>query len=174
MPQKVMFIIGIILVLIGLLFVGPTLGLFSITRTWPVILLLLGIGFFFSVAGTPKVYGLLMPGAILTLSSLVLLRCSWTGDWVQMATLWPVFLISVAVGFFLMYLVGPKNKALLIPGFIIVGVGILAFLIFNYINFLFPILFLAGGLVLILLSLNNQRRNKLEKAAAETQTEPEE
>ena len=174
MPQKVMFIIGIILVLIGLLFVGPTLGLFSITRTWPVILLLLGIGFFFSVAGTPGVYGLLMPGAILTLSSLVLLRCSWTGDWAQMATLWPVFLISVSVGFFLMYLVGPKNKALLIPAFIIAGVGVLAFLIFNYINFLFPILFLAGGLVLILLSLNNQRRNKLEQAAAETNTKPEE
>lgn len=174
MPQKIMFILGVILVLIGLLFVGPTLGLFSITRTWPVILLLLGIGFIFSVAGTPKVYGLLMPGAILTISSLVLLRCSWTGDWSQMETLWPIFLISVSVGFFLMYFIGPKNKALLIPALVVIGVGILAFLIFNYINFLFPILFLAGGLVLILLSLNNQRRNKLEKMAAEPKSEFEE
>jgi hypothetical protein len=163
--MKTNIIIGAVLILLGILFLGPSLGLFTLAIIWPGILLLLGIGFFAGFFAAPKIYGLLMPGSILVISSIPFFMCTLSGDWLQMARLWPLFLLSVSVGFLLMYFVGNREKGLLIPAFILLGVGTLAFLLFNYINFIFPIGFIAGGLIVIFVGLGTGRKKaKLEQS----------
>ena len=156
--MKASTLIGAVLIVLGLLFLGPALGLFTLAIIWPGILLLLGVGFFAGFAASPKAYGLLMPGAILAISSIPFFMCTLSGDWVQMARLWPIFPLSVSVGFFLMYFVGSREKGLLIPAFILLGVGTIAWVLFNYIGYIFPILFIAGGLIMIFVGLGANKK----------------
>jgi len=158
MKMKTTTIIGAVLILLGILFLGPSLSLFTLATMWPAILLLLGIGFFAGYFAAPKVYGFLMPGSILVISSIPFFMCTFSGDWLQMATLWPVFILSVAVGFLFMYFLGKREKGLLLAALILLGVGIIAVLLFNYITFIFPIVFIAGGLILIFISLGIGRK----------------
>ena len=156
--MKTNFVIGAVLILLGILFLGPSLGLFTLAIVWPGILLLLGIGFFAGFFAAPKIYGLLMPGSILVISSIPFFMCTLSGDWQQMARLWPFFLLSVSVGFFLMYFIGKREKGLVIAALILLSTGTMAFLLFNYINFIFPIVFIAGGLILIFIGLGSGRK----------------
>ena len=160
MKSKALLIIGMIVILLGILFMGPSLGMFSLTKMWPAFILLSGIGFFIFAFAYPKLIGLLMPASILTISSIPLFMSTFTGNWEQMARLWPVFLLSVAIGFFLMYFRSRGNKGLLISGLIIIAIAIVGYLIFNYIRFLFPILFIAGGLILIFIGLAAKKKEK--------------
>jgi hypothetical protein len=156
--MKTTMIIGILLVLLGVLFLGPAFGLFTLAHIWPAILLLVGVGFFMAFFAAPKLYGLLMPGAVLLISGIPLLICSLSGDWYQMSRLWPIFIISISIGFFLMYFLGKRQNGLFVPAFILLSLGIVSFLIFNYIKYIFPILFLASGLILIFRSLIARRK----------------
>ena len=169
--MKTTTIIGAICLLLGLLFLGPSFGLFTLATMWPAILLLLGIGFFAGYFAAPKIYGFLMPGSILVISSVPFFMCTFSGDWLQMASLWPAFIFSVAVGFLLMYFNGKREKGLLLAALILLGVGIIAFLLFNYINFIFPIVFIAGGLILIFIGLG-VGKNKAKNLQAESAPEP--
>lgn len=158
--MKTTMIIGILLTLLGILFLGPTVGLFTLANIWPTILLLLGVGFFMVYFVAPKLYGLLMPGAVFLISSIPLLMCTLSNDWQQMSRLWPVFILALAVGFFLMYIFGKQQVGLLIPAVILLALGIISFLIFNYIKYVLPIFFLATGLILIFSSLLAKRKAK--------------
>ncbi|MBN1561065.1 hypothetical protein JW998_12500 [candidate division KSB1 bacterium] len=158
--MKTTMITGILLVLLGILFLGPTFGLFTLANIWPTILLLVGVGFFMAFFAAPKLYGLLMPGAVLLISSVPLLICALSGDWRQMSQLWPIFILSISIGFFLMYFLGKRQNGLFIPALVLLAVGIISFLIFNYIKYVFPILFLAAGLILIFGSLISRRKAK--------------
>ena len=175
--MKTNLIIGILLILLGLLFLGPSLGLFTLKVMWPAILLIVGLGFFVAHFAAPAMYGFLMPASVLVVSSIPLFTCTFSGDWQQMAQLWPIFVLSVSLGFFLMYFMGKRDRGLLIPALILLLLGIVSFLIFNYIKFVFPILFIGGGLVLVFLSLTSRNKAKKhiatapEKPASET-TEP--
>ena len=162
-------VIGIILVLLGILFVGPTMGLFSLRSTWPAILLLLGVGFFIGFFASRKAYGLLMPAAILTVSSIPFFICTFTGEWYRMSYLWPFFPISVSLGFFLMYFLGLREKGLLIPGSILLAVGAVSFLVLNYITYVLPIVFLVAGLVLIFIGLLNKKKTAAPLERQDTQ-----
>ena len=157
-------IIGILLIVLGFLFLGPMLGLFTLRLMWPAILLLIGIGFFLAYIAAPKIYGFLMSGAVLVISSIPFFMCTFSNNWQQMAVLWPIFLFSVAVGFFLMYFLGAKKNGLLVSGLVLLSLGAISFLIFNYIKFVFPILFLFTGLVLVFIGLVAKKKEKEKKA----------
>ena len=162
--MKASLIIGTVLILLGLLFMGPGLNLFTLNAMWPAILLLLGIGFFAAYLAAPKIYGFLMPGSILVISSIPFFTCTLTGDWARMVQLWPLFLVSVSVGFLFMYFVGNREKGLLISALALLGIGTVAFLLFNYIKFLFPFVFIAGGMILIFIGLGVGTKKKLQEA----------
>ena len=66
-----------------------------------------------------------------------------------MTYLWPVFIIGPGIGFFLMYLLGPKEKGMLIPASILTGLGILFMLSKSGIMRYWPILLIVLGIVLI-------------------------
>lgn len=167
--MKTTTIIGVLLIVLGILFLGPTLGLFTLKLMWPAILLLIGLGFILAFVSAPKLPGLLMPGAILVVSSIPFFICTFSGDWFRMASLWPIFIFSVSIGLFLMYFLGSKHKGLRRAALILLGIGIVSYLIFNYIRFIFPILFLAAGLILIFIGLSAQKK----KPRPSSQNEPE-
>lgn len=150
-------IIGVLLIILGVLFLGPTFGLFTLKLMWPAVLLLIGIGFFLAYITAPKITGFLMPGSILVVSSIPFFICTFSGDWFRMSTLWPLFIFSVSLGLFLMYFLGSKNKGLRSAALILLGVGVVSFLIFNYIRFVFPIIFIAAGLILMFIGLSRKK-----------------
>jgi len=158
MQNKTTFIIGVLLIVLGLIFVANSIGLWSLAASWPSVLLLVGIGILLGYIASPKNYGLLMPAVILIISSIPLFVCAMTGDWVKMIKLWPIFVLGPSVGFILMYYAGPREKGLLVPALILAVTGILFLVVFNYFTFFWPILFFAAGLILIGISLLKGRR----------------
>ncbi len=158
--MRITTIIGILLIVLGILFLGPTFGLFTLKVIWPAVLLLIGIGFVLTYAAAPKLVGLLMPASVLIISSIPFFICTFTGDWYRMAALWPMFIFSVSVGLFLMYFLGTKNKGLRSAALILLLFGVVSFLIFSYVRFIFPFLFLAAGLILVFIGLSSKKKGK--------------
>jgi hypothetical protein len=149
--NKKSLITGILLILIGLVILGNNLGIFHISwdSFWPWILLIGGILFFSGWLSDREKFGLLMPASILTVYGLLFLYCSFEGWW-HMEELWPYFLIGPGLGFFLMYIFGQKETALLIPGGILLGLGILFLLGEGTARFFWPILLIIIGFWLLL------------------------
>lgn len=158
--MKTTLIIGVILIALGILFLGPSLNIFSLTVMWPAILLLIGIGFFMAYFAAPKLYGLLMPASVLVLFSIPFFMCTFSGDWRQMDRLWPLFVLAVAVGFLFMYFLGGKQRGLMVTGLILVGFSAVSYVIVSYIKLVFPILFIVGGLVMVYMGLVAQKKAK--------------
>ena len=115
---------GIVLIIIGLIFLLPSFTNLTLRDLWPVLMLGPGILFFLGYIADRKNYGLLMPGAILTTYGLLFLYCSLT-DWYMMRSLWPLYLIGPGIGFFLLYYFGKKETALLVPGSILTILGLI-------------------------------------------------
>ncbi len=139
---------GIILIVIGIL-----LLLFNLTdlrwhELWPVIFLALGVYFVALFLIDRNAYGVLMPGSIFLFMGGVFLFSSLEG-WYHMEMLWPFFMIGPGVGFFLMYLFGKKEKGLLIPGYILTGLGIFFLLIVADWAYLWPLVLIALGLAFL-------------------------
>ncbi len=169
--MKTLIIIGVIVLLLGILFIFPATGMFSLAKLWPAILLLLGLGFFAVYFAARKIYGFLMPGAILVISSIPFFMCTISGDWSQMVVLWPVFILSVAVGFLLMYFLGARSRSLLLTALILFGVAVIASLIFNYIRFIFPTVLIASGLTLIFIGIIKKMKTGGATTTEESETE---
>jgi len=152
MKYRAIQVIGIILILIGLLFLGVNARLYALTTMWPSLLLLLGFGCLIAHFIIPKSQVLLMPAAVLIISSIPLFICTFSLQWNRLAYLWPLFVLSVAIGFLLMYLRGRREKDYLISAAYLTGFSIIAYLIFHYLRSVFPVIFILLGLVLILTS----------------------
>lgn len=168
MNNKTNLSVGVLLILLGLLFVANSLGIWGLEFSWPSILLFIGLGFILGFNASKTSYGMLMPGAILTLSSVPLFICSTTGHWDRMVQLWPIFLLGPSVGFILMYISGPRDKGLLIPALILGGMSIFFLMVFNYMTFLWPILFILSGLIFIYFGIKKPISDKNEKPATES------
>ena len=115
---------GYILILLGLILLVGNLGYFSILDFWPLLIVLAGVLFFIQWISDRENYGLLMPASIMIIVGLLFLYCEYFG-WYQMRDLWPVFVMAPGIGFILMYLLGEQEAGLLIPGGIMLAIGIL-------------------------------------------------
>lgn len=142
---------GIILILIGILLLLPRFTSFHLHTLWPFIVLATGIGFVAGFLGNRSNVGLLMPGAIFIVAGLVFLYCAAEG-WYAMRTLWPYFILAPGLGFVLMYLLGPKEHGLLIPGGILLAIGAFFLLRRTNLDYLWPVLLIGLGIVLLLTS----------------------
>ena len=80
MQNKGVFIIGLLLILFGVIFLLANIEFIDLAKIWPLIPLLVGIGFLISFFQSKKDYGLLMPGSILTIVSLLLFYCNLSLD----------------------------------------------------------------------------------------------
>lgn len=146
--NRIPYILGILLVGIGILFLLSNFGFIEISwkHLWPLFLLVPGILLEFGFFIYRKDAGLLVPGGILITYGLLFLANVIYG-WQLMEFLWPVFLLGVAIGLFQLYLFGERDKGLLIPVGILTVIS-LFFLADHFITLHFG--FIAGiGFILV-------------------------
>ena len=123
---------------------------------WPMIILLVGVGFELAFFISMKAPGLLVPGGILTTCGILFFFEVMT-DWRFAAYTWPVYLISVAIGLFQLYLFTGRPRGLLIPVGIIGGTAVASFMIIFFrivlgtidLGIIIPIVLVLGGLVMV-------------------------
>ncbi|MDN8591077.1 hypothetical protein B2I21_15125 [Chryseobacterium mucoviscidosis] len=123
-------ILAPVLILLGVYLIlnqGGSLGPGTIFATfWPTLFVIpLGLFFhwlYFSMIG--RGIGLLVPGGILLTAGVVSQIAMLFGNW---STMWPGFILAVAVGLFELYWFGGRNKWLLIPINILTVISLLFF-----------------------------------------------
>ncbi len=162
-------IIGLILILIGIVYLLNNFGIFEIyfdifdigflfSTFWPMFLIIPGLIFHYSffTAKTSDA-GLLVPGGILLVMGLTCQIATFFDAWAYM---WPGFILAVAVGLFELYIFGSKEKGLLIPIFILGGLSLIFFAIsLGRITilrlYLVPAILIIGGILIV----TRNRRN---------------
>ena len=138
-----------LLIVAGLLLLAANFGLFSLVRFWPLLIVAGGVVFFGLWAVDRNNYGLLMPAAVLTIVGLLFLYCELDGWW-RMQDLWPVFILAPGVGFILMFLFGSPDRGVLVPGTLLLVIGI-AFLSANrWAGRWWPLVLIAAGLLVLM------------------------
>ena len=110
---------GLILIFLGVLFLLGNFGALRIDGEvfWTYILIFLG-GIF-----DRSKPGLLMPGTILLTIGLMFYYAART-DWYVMENIWPFFILAPAFGFYAMYLLGGRDRGLLVPAAILTVIGV--------------------------------------------------
>jgi hypothetical protein len=144
------FIIGLALVVLGLIFMFQNFGYIDLdfAEVWPLFVMFGGIAFWVGYFRNKKDYGLLMPGTILIVYGLMFWYCALEGWW-YMQFIWPGFLIGPGLGFVFMYALGTKEQGLLIPGGILLGLGIIMLAGLSPIFRYWPLLLIVAGAYLI-------------------------
>ncbi len=115
---------GLVLIVLGAIILLSNLEVFDLWNLWPVLVILLGLFFFGLWIYDRDNYGLLMPATIVTIAGVLFLYCDGSG-WFHMQDLWPVFLVAPGIGFMLMYFFGEQEGGLLVPGTILLVIGII-------------------------------------------------
>jgi len=119
---------GLTLIIIGLLFLFNSFGFWHFH--WSQILVVMGI-FFCAAAFTGHDRGPIFPGAIVLLLGLFFLLREYDILDDPMYYMWPVFLIIVGSAFLLLFIFRPEEWGLMIPGGVLILLGLL-FLAYNY------------------------------------------
>jgi hypothetical protein len=161
--NKGTMIIGIVLILIGLAYLLNNLGIFQIyfdifdigflfSHFWPLIIIVAGLAFHFSFfTGKTSDAGLLVPGGILLVIGITCQISMLFNVW---GYLWPGFILAVAVGLFELYAFGTKEKALLIPVFILGGLSLIFYAmmlgrVWFLRMYLVPAILILGGVLIV-------------------------
>jgi hypothetical protein len=139
---------GIILIVLGIIFLLPNVTNLRTRELWPIFVLGTGIVFFIAFLYDRPRYGLLMPASILTIVGLMFFYCVFEG-WYMMQNIWPFFIIAPGLGFLLMYFFGKKELGLLIPGGILSALGLFFLVGTTEYEYLWPILLIAAGIALL-------------------------
>ncbi|NQS99342.1 MAG: hypothetical protein HQ591_12910 [candidate division Zixibacteria bacterium] len=119
---------GLILIVIGVLFLTESLDILSFH--WSHILIVLG-ALFFVIAFTSSDKGAVFPGTILLLIGLLFILKSSHIIYDPWYDLWPLFPVIVGLAFIILFIFRPGDWGLLIPGGILMFIGIV-FLADNY------------------------------------------
>ncbi len=141
---------GVFLIVIGIIFLIGTLSSVGMGKIWPIFPLTVGLAFWVAYFHDRENPGLLMPGSILVVISILFFYCTFS-DWGRMETLWPFFIIAPAVGFFAMYFGGAKDQGLLLPAGVLLGVGVIFLLLSSWLGNYWPVFVIIGGIILIAL-----------------------
>jgi hypothetical protein len=128
-------IVGPLLLLVGVYLLLDPGGAMSTGRIfayfWPTIFVIpLGLLFhwmYFSLTRR-RGAGLLIPGGILFTTGVVCQIAMLFGNW---GSIWPGFILAVAIGLFEFYWFGSRNKWLLIPINVLTVLSLLFFIIFS-------------------------------------------
>ncbi|HFE64031.1 MAG TPA: hypothetical protein ENK14_06385 [Caldithrix sp.] len=155
---------GILLIIVGLLFLGNNLDWFYLDweTMWPLLMIIGGVLFWIGWLANRKETGLLMPGTILLAYGLLFEYCVLFG-WYWMDEYWPVFLLGPGLGFLFMYFLGNREKGLLIPAGVLIVLSLLFWSGRDLSRFLWPLLLVGIGVYLLLGVRRAKERNKVEK-----------
>jgi len=155
-------IIGVSLVILGILFLSENFGFmtFDFKDIWPLFIIFAGIGFGIGYLQDRKNYGMLMPASILILYGLLFFYCTIEG-WYIMSALWPVFILGPGIGFFMMYLLGEREKGLLIPASILTGIGVLFLISHSGFWRYWPLALIIVGIVMIVRHFSGEKEKEI-------------
>ena len=176
--DKKSLVTGLILIFIGIAFLGNNLGIIYISweKFWPWFLIAGGILFFIGWLSDREKYGLLMPASILTIYGFLFLYFAHK-HWWSMESLWPIFIIGPGVGFLLMYILGKRESGLLVPAGILLGLGVVFLIGEGRWRFFWPLLLILFGILLLFRGRGSEQsstqfKNEIQPAA-EAKPEPE-
>jgi len=168
--RKSNYFIGLLLIAIGVIVVllksvfNIQILEFNTSNFWVLIVLLIGLSFEFSFFLSGRYAGLLIPGGIITTIGLLFMFEVATG-WSFTEYTWPVYILSVAIGLFQMYLFSKREKGLLIASLIVGGVSAF-FIACEFINDItsilhpqvfIPIALIAGGAALLFSGMSSKK-----------------
>ena len=139
---------GLFLIFLGIVFLIGNISDVSMEILWPVFPFAVGLAFIIGYFYNRKSVGLLMPGSILTLISLLFFYCNFFGWW-HMEDLWPVFILAPATGFVSMYLGGSRDSGLLVPAGILGALAFIFLFISTGIGDYWSVFLIIAGLILI-------------------------
>jgi hypothetical protein len=139
---------GIVLIVLGVLFLIANFANYSMESLWPVFVLGPGVAFIVMFFRDRSIYGVLMPGTILTVLGLLFFACTAYG-WDQMERLWPLFIMAPGLGFVMMYLFGKHERGLLIPAGILTVLGLVFLFNVNESEYLWPVVLILVGLLFL-------------------------
>jgi hypothetical protein len=140
---------GIFLIALGIIFLMGNLSEVGMSRLWPVFPLVVGLSFWIAYFQDRTNFGILMPGSILVVISLLFFYCNFT-SWSKMEALWPIFILAPAVGFLSMYFGGHRESGLLFPAGILTLISIIFLSISHGMSEYWPVLLIVAGVILIL------------------------
>jgi hypothetical protein len=151
----ILVIIGALLLVAKYMFNSSFLSL-GPDDYWPMIVLMIGVGFELAYFVPLKAPGLLVPGGILTTCGFLFFFETMT-NWHFAAYTWPVYILSVAIGLFQLYLYSGKPRGLLVAIGISGGIAAASLLIILFrvflgvvdITLVIPAVLVLGGLFLL-------------------------
>ena len=158
--------VGILLITLGGLFLLGSLGIgVGWDVLWPFIIVFVGLAFWLPIVlwwdRRAQIAGLAIPGTIILTNGLILLYQNLSGDWGSWSYLWTLEPFSVGVGLLMLYLLGGRERGVLVAASIVGGIGLVFFVIFatafgGILSILGPIALIAVG-VLVIISGARQR-----------------
>jgi len=154
--SKNQFVVGIVLIVLGLIILLIQSEAMGWDNFWPLIIICIGLAFFagyFTDKGKP---GLLMPATILTIVGTLFLYLSHT-NWDHMQYLWPTFILAPGLGFFLLSFASPENEKFYIPGIILTVIAFAFYIRFWQILELWPYALIGVGLYMIIRYIYNKK-----------------
>ena len=116
MKNNSKYIMGALLVLVGIAMIFGNIGLFNLSwlfrLSWPMIILMIS-GFFFLGYSSRRPYGagMLVPAGIMFTLGITFLL----GETFNYHIIWPGFIAAPAVGLLLLYIFGKRSSGLLVP-----------------------------------------------------------
>jgi|GEM_PF-1106385 len=133
--------LGVVLIVLGVLFLLNNLDVIYVQDWWPILLIILGVGFFIGWVTDRRQSGLLMPAGIL-----LVIGCQF----LFLHASWPIYVLAPAIGFWLMYLLGESTIGLLIPALILTVIPLAAWFQNTVFEALWPIIFILAGIALVI------------------------
>lgn len=156
--DPVFIVIGVTLILIGiLLFLGNIFNFLSPSKLWPLFILIpIPIFAWQLMQDFKRSYGVLVPFGILTFLAVYFLWLNFAG-WEFVAVTWPNFILTPAVGLFLLFLAN-REKKILIPIFILTATTLICYGALLKSNIAIAICFLLGGIAIIYGSIRKKTK----------------
>jgi len=158
MPKPTSFnILAAILILLGIILLLENFHIVDgAWLIWPLVPLILGIGFTMLFFRTKKDLMLLGLGSFITLISLFFFYLNFT-RWSLLAHLWPVFIVILGLTFLACW-IHSKKRVLLYLAMLLIALGISFILIFAISARLWPITLILTGASFIIISFFDKRK----------------
>mgnify|MGYP006278720701 CR=1 FL=1 len=133
--------LGIILILVGVIFLLRNLDIVRIYNWWPIILLLIGVAFFVGWMRDRQQSGMLLPAGIFLVLGV---------QFLFLHASWPIYLLAPAAGFWLMYFLGERDVGLLVPASVLTVIALVFWLEDSFLAEWWPALLIILGVILLI------------------------
>jgi hypothetical protein len=145
-------ILAIVLIIVGGVFLLENFGFIDgAWLVWPVLPLIMGLGFCILFFKTKRDIVLLGLGSFVLLNSLFFFYLNFIG-WSTLVVLWPVFIVILGITFLACYMIS-KSKVLAYLAALLIALGTSFILIFVISTKLWPISLVFAGISFIIINI---------------------